>query len=385
MDRTLPLLLSLVLTFSAFAAEPLVTFEPVVTGLEDPVAITNAGDSRLFITLQAGRIMIHDGTRLLPTPFLDIQTIVRSGNERGLLGLAFHPRYSENGFFFVNYTDLNGHTVVARYRVSADPNRADPNTRKQILFIEQPFANHNGGEIQFGPDGYLYVGMGDGGSSGDPGNRAQSLNNLLGKMLRIDVDNGDPYAIPPANPFVNDTAARAEIWASGLRNPWRFSFDRDTGDLWIADVGQGQWEEVDFQPAASIGGENYGWRRLEGTHCFNPSTNCDSGNLVLPVIEYNHSTGGCSVTGGYVYRGVRYPRLRGLYIYGDYCSGKVWSAVRNTAGLATIRDLSDTTFFISAFGEDFLGELYLADHNGGAVYRLIDSRAMGPRRRAVRP
>jgi glucose/arabinose dehydrogenase len=370
--------------FSMLAAEPLLTFQSIAKGLDDPVAITHAGDSRIFITLQAGRILIHDGTQLLPTPFLDIRTIVRSGGERGLLGLAFHPRYAENGFFFVNYTDMNGHTVVARYRVSADPNRADSSTRKQILFIEQPFANHNGGEVRFGPDGYLYIGMGDGGSGGDPGNRAQNLAVLLGKMLRIDIDNGDPYAIPPSNPFAGNSSARPEIWASGMRNPWRFSFDRHSGDLWIADVGQGAWEEVDFQPATSIGGENYGWRRMEGTHCFNPSSTCNPGNLVLPLIEYDHSGGACSVTGGYVYRGARHPRLQGMYLYGDFCNGRIWGAVRNSAGEVTVRDLSDTAFSISAFGEDVNGELYLADY-GGAVYRIADSRPLMPRRRAVRP
>jgi glucose/arabinose dehydrogenase len=382
MNRTLPLLALLLLTLSASAADPIVVLEPLQQGIPRPVAITHAGDSRLFITLQGGQIVIHDGTTLLPQPFLDIRPIVRSEGERGLLGLAFHPRYKENGFFFVNYTDLNGHTNVARYRVSAtDPNRADPNSRKVILFIQQPYANHNGGEIQFGPDGYLYVGMGDGGAGGDPENRAQNLGELLGKMLRIDVDSGDPYAIPPGNPFAGRAGARAEIWAVGMRNPWRFSFDRNNGDLWIADVGQGSWEEVNYQPRESIGGENYGWRVMEGTHCFSPSSGCDQSNLVKPVIEYNHATG-CSVTGGYVYRGLRYPRLEGMYIYGDYCSGTVWGALRS-GNQVTIRTLADTSFSISAFGEDYLGELYLADHRGG-VYRITDSRPLPPRRRAVR-
>ncbi|HET8797114.1 MAG TPA: PQQ-dependent sugar dehydrogenase, partial [Thermoanaerobaculia bacterium] len=238
---------------------PVIAFEPVVSGVTRPVAIAHAGDARLFITLQDGRIVIWDGTRLLPEPFLDIRARVTSGGERGLLSVAFHPRYRENGFFFVNYTDLGGDTVVARFKVSAaDPNRADPASFRQILFVDQPFANHNGGQLQFGPDGFLYIGMGDGGSGGDPGNRAQNLNDLLGKMLRIDID-AEPYAIPPSNPFAGQPGRRGEIWASGLRNPWRFSFDRVNGDLWIADVGQGQWEEIDFQPYTSIGGENYGW------------------------------------------------------------------------------------------------------------------------------
>jgi glucose/arabinose dehydrogenase len=353
--------------------------------MSPPVGITHAGDERLFIVQQVGVIIIHDTIALLPTPFLNIASLVSFGGEQGLLGLAFHPRYAENGFFFVNYTDRNGDTVIARYQVSpTDRNRADPATRKEILFIDQPYPNHNGGELQFGPDGYLYIGMGDGGSAGDPQNRAQSLTQLLGKMLRIDVDHGEPYAIPPANPFLNTTGPRPEIWAYGLRNPWRFSFDRETGDLWIADVGQGSREEVSFQPAASIGGENYGWRLMEATHCFDARLNCSTEGLVQPIIEYDHATGGCSVTGGYVYRGVRYPRLRGMYIYGDYCSGKVWAAQRNASGPATVVELADTDFSISAFGEDANGELYLADLDG-AVYRIVDPRPIGPRRRAVRP
>jgi glucose/arabinose dehydrogenase len=385
MYRTLLLLVALVLPLSASAANVL-QFAPFAPFVASPVGITNAGDGRVFIVQQSGTIVIHDTLQLLPTPFLDISSLVRFGGEQGLLGLAFHPRYAQNGFFFVNYTDRNGDTVIARYQVSAnDRNRADPASRKELLFIDQPYANHNGGELQFGPDGYLYIGMGDGGSGGDPENRAQSLKQLLGKMLRIDVDHGDPYAIPPTNPFLNTTGPRPEIWAYGLRNPWRFSFDRETGDLWIADVGQGIWEEVSFQPVTSIGGENYGWRLMEGTHCFNPGSNCNAaGNLVQPLIEYSHSTGGCSVTGGYVYRGVRYPRLRGMYIYGDYCSGKVWAAQRNASGPATVVELADTDFSISAFGQDSSGELYLADL-GGAVYRIVDPRPVGPRRRAVRP
>ncbi len=382
MNRPLKFLFALALPLFASAAEPNVTAIPLATSLASPVSITHAGDSRLFITLQAGEVRIWDGTRMLPAPFLDIRDLVSSGGERGLLSIAFHPRYAQNGFFFVNYTNLNGHTVIARYRVSSDPNRADRSTARELLFIEQPFPNHNGGQLQFGPDGYLYIGMGDGGSGGDPGNRAQSLSTLLGKMLRIDVD-ADTYQIPPNNPFVTNTAARPEIWALGLRNPWRFSFDRATGDLWIADVGQGSWEEVSMQPATSIGGENYGWRRMEGTHCFNPSTNCNTGGLVLPVLEYDHSGGACSVTGGYVYRGASSPRLQGMYIYGDYCNGKIWGAAR-TGTHVTIRELIDTPFLISSFGEDLHGELYVADHRG-TLYRLVDTRPLSPRRRAVRP
>ena len=380
MIRPLVLLFALVLSLSARAA---IVFETVATDLSDPVSITHAGDSRLFITLQIGQVVIHDGTGRLPTPFLDIRSLVSAGNERGLLSVAFHPRYQENGFFYVNYTNTQGDTVIARYSVSAsDPNRADPASARQLLFIDQPFANHNGGQLQFGPDGYLYIGMGDGGAGGDPGNRAQNLTDLLGKMLRIDV-NGNPYSIPPSNPFVQNTAARPEIWSSGLRNPWRFSFDRHTGDLWIADVGQGSLEEIDFQSRWSIGGENYGWRIMEGTRCFSPTVNCPRTNLVLPVIEYGHTNGACSVTGGYVYRGTRSPRLFGQYIYGDYCNGVIWAATREPDGRVTSRQLIDTTFNISTFGEDFNGEIYVADH-GGVVYRIVENSTPVPKRRAVR-
>jgi glucose/arabinose dehydrogenase len=273
---------------------------------------------------------------------------------------------------------------VARYSVSpGNPNRANPSSAVPILGVQQPFTNHNGGQMQFGPDGYLYIGMGDGGSGGDPNNRAQNLGDLLGKLLRLDVDSGTPYAIPPSNPFVGSPGARAEVWAYGLRNPWRFSFDRASGDLWIADVGQGTWEEIDYQPATSIGGENYGWRRMEGSHCFNPPANCNSGTLVLPVVEYDHDVG-CSVTGGYVYRGTRSPRLNGTYIYGDYCSGVMWGATRNANGTVTSRRLLDVTFNISTFGEDVNGEVYVADYGNGMVCRLVDSRPFVPKRRAVR-
>ena len=381
MNRPAALLLALLVPLCAFGLDPQLTVQQIANDLAKPVSITHAGDSRLFITLQDGQVVIWDGTDVLDTPFLDIRSLTSKGGERGLLSIAFHPRYKENGFFFVNYTNTAGHTVVARYEVSADPNRADPGSARQILFVQQPFSNHNGGQMQFGPDGYLYIGMGDGGAGGDPDNRAQNLTDLLGKMLRIDGDH-DTYSSPASNPFVNNTAARPEIWAYGLRNPWRFSFDRSSGDLWIADVGQGEYEEVNYQPFTSIGGENYGWRRMEGTHCFNPSTGCNTGTLVLPVIEYDHSAGGCSVTGGYVYRGAASPRLKGSYIYGDYCSGKIWSATRDGARI-TIRELLDTNFLISTFGEDVNGELYVADHRG-AVYRLHDARALSPRRRAVR-
>ena len=377
-------LLALVLAAVVAQAEPTVTLQHVADDLGNLVSITHAGDNRLFITLQHGLVMVHDGTRVLPEPFLDVRNLVSSQNEQGLLSVAFHPDYAHNGLFYINYTNLGGHTVVARYSVlPTNPNRANPSSAIPILTINQPFANHNGGQLQFGPDGYLYIGMGDGGSGGDPDNRAQNLGDLLGKMLRIDVNSASPYAIPPSNPFVGQAGVRPEIWALGLRNPWRFTFDRFTGDLWIADVGQGQWEEVNFQPATSIGGENYGWKRMEGTHCFSPNSNCNTANLVLPVIEYDHNVG-CSVTGGYVYRGTRHPRLNGTYIYGDFCSGRIWGATRNASGNVTVRALLDAPFNISTFGEDVNGEVYVGDYSGGVLYRIIDSRPLSPRRRAVR-
>jgi glucose/sorbosone dehydrogenase len=353
---------------------------------EDPVAITHAGDSRLFITEQRGRVMVHDGTTVLPVPFLDIRSIVRSPteSEQGLLSVAFHPNYHSNGFFFVNYTDLGGDTVVARYSVSAtDANRADPNSARIILQIDQPYANHNGGQLQFGPDRYLYIGMGDGGAGGDPENRAQNLGSLLGKVLRIDVDREEGsrrYAIPSSNPLVDNYSARGEIWALGLRNPWRFTFDRLTGDMFIGDVGQGEREEIDFQPGTSTGGENYGWRRMEGTRCYNPSTNCNTGNLVLPILEYRH-TQGCSVTGGYRYRGAD-PRLRGVYLYGDFCGGQIWGATQDVDGAWSTEVLLQTNIAISTFGEDVNGELYVADH-GGPIYKILEVTPPA-RRRAVR-
>lgn len=376
------LLLIALLTAGTTLAQSQVAVRELARGLDLPVAITHAGDTRLFITLQRGRIMIFDGTNVVATPFLDISSRVSCCGERGLLSTAFHPRYRENGFFFVNYTDTAGDTVVARYNVSADPSRANAASEVVLLRVAQPFDNHNGGQMAFGPDGYLYIGLGDGGAGGDPGNRAQSLTTLLGKMLRIDV-NAPTYAIPPSNPFVNRNDARGEIWSFGWRNPWRFSFDRENGDLWIADVGQGAWEEVNVQPQTSIGGENYGWRKMEGTHCFNPSTNCREAAMVLPVIEYDHRAGACSVTGGHRYRGTRQPRLRGMYIYADYCNGVISGATPAADGTWQSRMLLDTPFNISTFGEDVNGELYVGDYNGGRLLQLYDSAPIPPRRRAA--
>jgi hypothetical protein len=350
-----------------------IRLEPILSGLVNPVAIAHAGDGsgRLFITEQGGRILIYDGSELLPAPFLDISALLSTGGERGLLSVAFHPNYESNGHFFVNYTNTSGNTVIARYSVSNDPNLADPASALAVLTIAQPYSNHNGGQLQFGPDGYLYIGMGDGGGAGDPNNYAQNPNSLLGKMLRIDVDGDVPYAVPPDNPFISDEQARDEIWALGLRNPWRFSFDRATGDLFIGDVGQYSWEEIDYQPAGSTGGENYGWRLMEGNNCFNPSTNCDDGSLTLPVLEYGHDLG-CSVTGGYRYRGKDNPLLSGLYIYGDFCSGIIWGARPGGNGNWSAEELLDSDLNISAFGEDENGELYVAHRAaaGGSIYRI---------------
>ncbi len=343
--------------------------EPIVTsGLTHPTYLTHAGDDRLFVVEQPGRIRIVQNGQLLDRPFLDLTgKVLSQGSEQGLFSVAFHPDYKANGQFFVDYTRLgDGATVIERYTVSKlDPNQADGLSGKVILVIAQPEPNHNGGQLQFGPDGYLYIGMGDGGGEGDPhgavGN-GQNLKALLGKLLRIDVTNQDTYAVPASNPF------GTEVWAWGLRNPWRFSFDRATGDLYIADVGQDTYEEIDFQPASSKGGENYGWRIMEGMHCYVPEVGCDGTGLVLPVAEYTHAEGGCSVSGGYVYRGQKYPALSGQYFFGDYCSGIIWSLQREGDQWQMAQRL-DTDLRISSFGEDVNGEVYVIDH-GGAIYQL---------------
>jgi glucose/arabinose dehydrogenase len=379
MSRTMPLILMLL---AVTAAAQDVVLQPIATGLSQPVALTHAGDTRLFITEQTGTIRIFDALGLRATPFLDIRSIVLSAGERGLLSVAFHPQYRDNGFFFVYYTGRDGNNNVARYKVSPDPERADTASGTILLTIPHPnFANHNGGQLQFGPDGYLYIGTGDGGSAGDPNNNAQNLNQLLGKILRIDVDHGSPYAIPPSNPFAQRAGARGEIWAYGVRNPWRFSFDRATGDLWIGDVGQDAYEEVDLQPATSIGGENYGWRKMEGQHCYNPSSNCIDAGVTFPVVEYSHAGGACSITGGYRYRGSQIPSLQGAYVYGDYCSGKIWDATQTGTGWTT-NTLFATALSISSFGEDISGELYVMDVAKGIVYKIAPRGAV--RRRAAR-
>jgi len=383
MRRTIGLIVITLAAWNVFAADE-ITLTQILTGLSLPTTVTHAGDLRLFITQQTGRIAVLQAgaTSINATPFLDVTNLISCCDERGLLGLAFHPHYHDNGFFYIDYTRASdGATVIARYKVSAnDINRADPASAQILLTIAQPFSNHNGGQLQFGPDGYLYIGMGDGGSAGDPGNRAQNLGEFLGKILRIDVDNGTPYGIPPSNPFVNRSGARPEIWAFGVRNPWRFSFDRSTGDLWIGDVGQGQWEEVDFQPQTSIGGENYGWRRMEGNHCFNPTSNCSDATMTLPVAEYDHNGGRCSITGGYRYRGSRSSRLQGTYLYADYCSGTVWG-LTNIGGIFSSRVLAQTTLGITTFGEDVNGEIYLADNKSGRLFAISEPDPAPPHRR----
>ncbi len=349
--------------------EPLVTLTTVVTQkLEQPVYLTHAGDgsSRLFAVEQPGRIRILQEQTMLPDAFLDITGRVLSGGERGLLGLAFHPDYRRNGRFFVNYTRKpDGATVIAEYHRGATSTLASPEERI-LLTVPQPYPNHNGGMMSFGPDGYLYIGLGDGGSAGDPENRAQNPEELLGKILRIDIDRGDPYGIPPDNPFAQG-GGRAEIYALGLRNPWRFSFDGKTGKLWVADVGQYKWEEINLVAR----GGNYGWRTMEGTHCFNPPASCKTAHFRLPLAEYSHEKGRCSVIGGYAYRGMKLPDLTATYVYGDYCSGEIFAlpSIQNDSHVTAPRQLLKTSLNISSFGEDATGELYVLDHNGG-IYRL---------------
>lgn len=348
-------------------------WELVVDGLTSPIGLEHAqdGSGRLFVVEQPGLIRIIQDGSLAPTPFLDIRSRVgSSGSEQGLLGLAFHPSYAENGYFFVNYTDRNGDTVIARYRVSADPSLADPTTEIRLLEVNQPYANHNGGDLAFGPDGYLYISLGDGGSGGDPRNYGQSLDTLLGKILRIEVGEADGYSIPADNPFA-DGGGHSEIWAYGLRNPWRFSFDRINGDLYIADVGQNSWEEVNYQPAGSLGGQNYGWKIMEGFHCFQTSP-CDQSELTLPVVEYAlHVEGDCAVSGGYVYRGTDLPAWKGIYLYGDYCSGRVWGLFQDSTEVWHNALLFETGARITAFGQEENGEIYLGSHSG-SIYQLVE-------------
>ena len=372
---------------SIVPSTPLST-EEVATGLSYPVFLTAPpGDaSRLMVVEQTGAIRLIKNGTLVTRPFLDIEDRVKFVDEQGLLGLAFHPDYENNGYFYVYYTALDpaGQTTVSRFSVAgSDADSAVAASESIVLTQTQPYANHNGGMIAFGPsDGYLYIGLGDGGSGGDPDNNAQTGSTLLGKLLRIDVDGGSPYAVPDGNPFVGDANYLDEIWAYGLRNPWRWSFDNFNGDLWIADVGQGTWEEINLRPGWSSGGENYGWRLKEGTHCFNPSLDCDPSAATLdPFYEYEHVIGPegyrCSITGGYVYRGCAVPELEGVYFFADYCSGEIWSLRYDGISVQAFRDrtqeiVGGNTFNISSFGVDALGELYVLDFSAsGRVLKIV--------------
>ncbi len=342
----------------------------VAHGLSNPVYLTApAGDARSFIVEQPGRIRILAGDSLLTEPFLDITDRVRDGGERGLLSVAFHPRYRDNGFLYVNYTDAEGDTRVERYHVSADPNRAAASSAVLILHVDQPYANHNGGLVLFGPDSMLYVGMGDGGAGGDPQNNAQDRTTLLGALLRLDVDHGTPYAIPRDNPFVGQSSYRGEIWAWGLRNPWRFAFDVPSGLLYIADVGQNKWEEVNVV-SASRGGLNFGWRLREGLHDYDTSRPTRY-TLTPPVYEYDHSQG-CSITGGVVYRGRALPELVGHYLFADYCGGWVRSFLWDGRAITHPRQwtLDPVLRYVTSFGVDGSGEVYVMTIDGD-VYRLM--------------
>jgi glucose/arabinose dehydrogenase len=347
---------------------------PFASGLTSPVCIANAGDSRLFVINQHGTVVLIDSAgNLNPGNFLDLRDRVVYGSERGLLGIAFHPDYKTNGFFYVNYIGEGDSTHISRFSVMNDnPSRADSLSEVKLLTIAQPYQNHNGGSISFGPDGYLYIGLGDGGSGGDPGNRAQNPEELLGKILRIDVDHGSPYSIPDSNPFYNNLSVRNEIWALGLRNPWKFSFDRLTGDLWIGDVGQDQVEEIDFQPANSTGGENYGWRCYEGDQDFNTQDCASASSFTFPVNTYPHGDE-CSVTGGYVYRGDASSPYFGYYFFADYCSDRIWT-LHDDAGTWIREDFgqfSGNSF--SAFGENSKGQIFIAGLSSGIIYSLASA------------
>jgi glucose/arabinose dehydrogenase len=378
----------------AAAPDNSLTLQPLVTsGLAKPLLVTNAGDgsNRLFIVEQGGLIKVFSNGQVLGTPFLDLTSAIVTSSEQGLLGLAFHPNYRTNGRFFVFYTAKVtsstigvGDNVLAEYRASPPGANQAVVTPTRVLFsLSDPYTNHNGGNLGFGPDGYLYVGTGDGGGTGDPENRAQNLQSLFGKMLRLDVDNiptGKTYGIPPTNPFVGQSGKLPEVWALGLRNPWRWSFDRgasatdpNRGALFVGDVGQSAWEEVD-RAAPGVGGQNYGWRLREGAHCFNPATGCPTAGLVDPILEYDHSLG-CAVIGGFVYRGAALPSLQGTYLYADECSGRVWKARPQGAGWTSSEAL-DTTLSLSSFGEDESGELYVVDLNGG-LYRVGVAATVG--------
>ena len=379
-----PLLLALALALGLGSRTPVaaapgtfVTAVQITGNLPNAIGVTNAGDGsgRLFVVQQTGQIRIWNGSQILATPFLDTSGVssacdpTNGCGERGLLGLAFHPSYPTNGLFYVYYTrQSDGAIVIARYQVSADPNIANTSGTVLLTIPHPGQANHNGGQLAFGPDGYLYIGTGDGGGAGDPPGNGQNINVLLGKLLRIDVDHGSPYAIPPTNPFAGAApgAGAHEIWSYGLRNPWRFSFDRANGDLYIGDVGQNSWEEIDYQAAGAAGGRNYGWNCREGAHPFSTSTSCNSITSVDPVLEYDHSLG-CAVIGGPVFRNLPAHTMTGDYLYGDFCSGRIWRGFRGSGGTWTSAQLFDTAFGITSFGLGETGRVYLTDSSGNTL------------------
>ena len=388
----------LILTISFLLGnEGILSSIEIASGFTKPVYVCQpTGEhERLFVLEQKGIINIIKNGKRVRNPFADLRDRIHNpiftGDERGLLGLAFHPNYQENGFVFVNYTDEDDHTIVSRFNVSDDPDKLDEDSEKGLIKLKQPFSNHNGGHMDFGPDGYLYISVGDGGKWGDPYDHAQNIKTLFGSILRIDVDNGDPYSIPSDNPFINDPNAKGEIWMYGLRNVWRFSFDRETGDVYLGDVGQDLWEEIDFVSSEEDGGQNFGWRVMEGNHCYYPKVNCNPIGI-LPIFEYPNDANymktlmgmdepnvdGCSVTGGYVYRGSAMPSLQGTYFFADYCSGNIWTFKEENGKAVDFQNRTDEinlaggkwTNYISSFGEDNEGELYIVDYNE-AIYKLV--------------
>ncbi len=386
----------LIIPFFLFGQSATLSSKLIADGFKKPLFVTSHPEDAnlLYVVEQGGRIKIINNGKAAVTPFLDIDKRVvnpnRPGDERGLLGFAFHPNYAKNGKFYVNYMNNDGYTVVSEFSVKS--NKKADHTSERILFdLEQPYRNHNGGHMEFGPDGYLYISIGDGGKAGDPLNAGQDLNTLFGKVIRIDV-NTHPYGIPESNPYYGQKDKRGEVWAWGFRNVWRFSFDRKTGDIYYGDVGQNKWEEVNYEPAGSPSGVNYGWRLMEASHCYNPKNNCPKDGLTMPIIEYPNDANymvvlgggsqedaeGCSVTGGYVYRGKEITGLQGYYLFGDYCSGNIWTFKVLNGKAVEFENRTEEinlangefTTYISSFGEDANGELYIVEYNGG-IYKLI--------------